>query len=68
MGIFMEADPNSRERIGGLQAPYVIKYRSKYYMFYGDWIYICMAWSSDGKSFAPILNPDNLRGLFTEGH
>lgn len=68
MGIFMEADPNFGEKIGGLQAPYVIKHRSEYYMFYGDWIHICMAWSSDGKTFARLLNPDNLSGLFTEGH
>lgn len=68
MGIFMEADPNFGERIGGLQSPYVIKHSGEYYMFYGDWVHICMAWSCDGKSFARILNFDNLSGLFTEGH
>ncbi len=68
MGIVMEADPNFGETIGGLQAPFVIQHENKYYMFYGDWVHICMAWSSDGKSFARLLNADNLSGLFTEGH
>jgi len=68
MGIFMEADPNFGERLGGLQAPFVIKHKGEYFMFYGDWVNICMAWSRDGKTFARLLNPDNLSGLFTEGH
>ena len=68
MGIFMVADPNFGERIGGLQAPFVIKYQDEYYMFYGDWVNICSAWSQDGKTFARLLNADNLSGLFTEGH
>ena len=68
MGIFMEADPNFGEHVGGLQAPNVIKYRDEYYMFYGDWVNTCVAWSSDGKTFARLLGTDRLSGLFTEGH
>ncbi|RLE09239.1 MAG: hypothetical protein DRJ06_03250 [Candidatus Aminicenantes bacterium] len=68
MGIFMEADPNFGEKPGGLQAPFVLKHQDEYFMFYGDWVNICSAWSKDGKTFARLLNPDNLSGMFTEGH
>ena len=67
MGIFMEADPNFGETVGGLQAPNVIKHEDEYFMFYGDWVNTCMAWSSDGKTFARLLGADKLSGLFTEG-
>jgi len=67
MGIFMEADPNFGETVGGLQAPNVIKHEDEYYMFYGDWVNTCVAWSSDGKTFARLLGADKLSGLFTEG-
>ena len=68
MGIVLEGDPSFGEYPGGLQAPSVLPYKGEYYMFYGDWVNICMAWSSDGKSFARLLNADLLSGLFTEGH
>lgn len=68
MGIAIEADPNLGETIGGLQAPFVYKHKGEYFMFYGDWVNICMAKSWDGKTFARILQADNLAGMFTEGH
>jgi len=50
-GIAMRGDPAFGERVGGLQAPYVIRREGKYYMFYGDWDSICLATSDDGKVF-----------------
>jgi hypothetical protein len=67
MGIFMEADPSFGETIGGLQAPNVIKHNGEYFMFYGDWVNICMAWSSDGKTFARLLGDNKLSRIFTKG-
>ncbi len=55
MGIAMRADTSLGETTGGLQAPYVIKDKGKYYMFYGDWNNICLAISDDGKSFERVL-------------
>jgi len=66
MGIAMEADPNFGETVGGLQAPYVFRRDDVYYMFYGDWVNICLALSRDGKTFARHLNADGLSGLFSE--
>ena len=66
MGIAMEADPNFGETEGGLQAPYVLREENIYYMFYGDWINICLAKSWDGKTFARYLKSDGLSGLFSE--
>ncbi|MGD9344773.1 MAG: hypothetical protein PVH84_02855 [Candidatus Aminicenantes bacterium] len=66
MGIAMEADPNFGETEGGLQAPYVLRKGDGYYMFYGDWVNICLAKSWDGKTFARHLNADGLSGLFSE--
>jgi len=60
MGIAMEADPNFGETEGGLQAPHVIRKDDVYYMFYGDWVNICLAKSPDGKTFARHLNNDGL--------
>src|SRR5437764_224342 len=51
MGIAMMADPNFGETEGGVQAPFVLKEGSDYYMFYGDWEHISMAKSKDGKTF-----------------
>jgi len=67
MSIFMEADPNFGETVGGLQAPNVIKHSDEYFMFYGDWVNTCMAWSSDGKTFARLLGANGQSGLFTDG-
>lgn len=66
MGIAMEADTNLGETEGGLQAPYVFKQDDMYYMYYGDWVNICLAVSWDGKTFARHLNADGLTGLFSE--
>lgn len=66
MGIAMEADPHFGETEGGLQAPYVHKEGDIYYMYYGDWVNICLARSWDGKTFARHLNADGLSGLFSE--
>jgi len=68
MGIFMEADPNLGETTGGLQAPNVLNNGDDYFMFYGDWVNICLASSRDGKSFARLLGPDNSSTLFTESN
>jgi hypothetical protein len=66
MGIAMEADPNLGETEGGLQAPYVLRKEDVFYMYYGDWVNICLAKSWDGKNFARHLNADGLSGLFSE--
>ena len=55
MGIAMQADSTLGETPGGLQAPYVIYYSGKYYMFYGDWAHICLAESEDGKNFKRVM-------------
>lgn len=67
MGIVMMADPNFGETEGGLQAPFVLKDKSTYYMFYGDWEHIAMAKSQDGKTFARQLTPAGKSGMFGEG-
>lgn len=67
MGIAMMADPNFGETEGGLQAPFVIKIRSDYVMFYGTWEHIAIAKSKDGKTFARQLMPDGTSGVFGEG-
>jgi hypothetical protein len=66
MGIAMMADPHFGETEGGLQAPYVLKIGSDYYMFYGTWDHIAMAKSKDGKTFARQLMPDGTSGMFGE--
>lgn len=67
MGIAMMADPNFGETEGGLQAPFVLKQGSDYYMFYGTWEHIAVAKSKDGKTFARQLVPDGTSSLFGEG-
>ncbi len=67
MGIAMIADPNFGETEGGLQAPFVLKEGSEYYMFYGEWEHIAMAKSKDGKTFARQLMPDGKSEMFGEG-
>ncbi len=51
IGIAMEADPAHEELIGGLQAPFVLRFEDLYYMFYGSGFYIALATSRDGKAF-----------------
>ncbi|UCG48647.1 MAG: hypothetical protein JSU94_02505 [Phycisphaerales bacterium] len=67
MGIAMEADPSVGETPGGLQAPHVVKVGDTYHMFYGDWVNICHAISTDGKSFKRVVQPNGKTGMFTEG-
>jgi len=63
-GIAMEADTNLGETSGGLQAPYVFKASTTYYMVYGDWSRICLASSRDGKNFTRVLNEKGEPDLF----
>ncbi len=65
MGIAMEADTTLGETKGGLQAPHVIKIDDTYYMFYGDWVNICLATSKDGKNFTRVIKDDGTPALFT---
>jgi hypothetical protein len=67
MGIAMRADPDFGETPGGLQAPSVFHANGEYNMFYGDWVNICRARSSDGKTFARVLQPNGRAGIFNEG-
>jgi hypothetical protein len=67
LGIAMQADPAYGETPGGLQAPYVLKIGSVWHMFYGDWVNICIARSTDGKQFERWLYPDGRAGMFSEG-
>jgi hypothetical protein len=66
MGIAMMADPNFGETEGGLQAPFVFKENSVYYMFYGTWEHIALATSMDGKTFARQLTREGVSGMFGE--
>src|SRR5262249_42717520 len=67
MGIAMVAAPAMGETQGGLQAPYVIKDGERYLMFYGDWVHIALATSTDGKTFTRRPMPDGKTGMFYEG-
>ena len=66
MGIAMMADPDFGETEGGLQAPFVLKENSVYYMFYGTWEHIALATSMDGKTFSRQLTRDGVSGMFGE--
>jgi hypothetical protein len=55
-GIALQADPALDETRGGLQAPYVLRHDGTYWMFYGDWVTICLATSPDGKTFTRHRN------------
>jgi hypothetical protein len=66
MGIAMMADPNFGETEGGLQAPFVLKEKSGYSMFYGNWEHIALAKSVGGKNFSRQLMPDGKSGMFGE--
>jgi hypothetical protein len=67
IGIAMQANPSVGETAGGLQAPYVTLIDGVYQMFYGDWVHICRATSTDGKTFTRFLEPNGQSGLFSEG-
>ena len=57
-GIALRADAALGETQGGLQSPYVLEHAGKFWMFYGDWATICLATSTDGKSFTRHRNGD----------
>jgi hypothetical protein len=57
-GIALHGDPALGETQGGLQAPYVMRLDGKFWMFYGDWVNICLATSTDGKTFTRHRNPN----------
>lgn len=67
MGIAMEARPDLGEQPGGLQAPHVIKHQGVYHMAYGDWVNICFATSTDGKTFERVIQATGKTGVFSEG-
>jgi len=67
MGIAMEAKPELGETVGGLQAPHVVQYQGLYHMAYGDWVNICFATSTDGKTFERVIQPNGKTGVFSEG-
>ena len=67
MGIAMDADPAYGETPGGLQAPHVIRIGDTWHMFYGDWVNICQATSSDGKNFTRVIQESGIAGMFSEG-
>ncbi|MBI5425769.1 MAG: hypothetical protein HZA32_16965 [Opitutae bacterium] len=68
MGIAMQADPALGETDGGLQAPHVVRIDGTYYMFYGDWLRICLATSRDGKNFQHVKNERGQPDLFSGPH
>jgi hypothetical protein len=67
MGIVMLSDVKLGEVEGMLQAPYVMRYRGRYLMFYGTGDHIALATSHDGKTFRRRLLPDGKVGMFTDG-
>jgi beta-xylosidase len=64
MGIAMQADPTLGEQPGGLQAPHVFRHEGVYYMVYGDFMRICLARSTDGKTFTRVLRDNGQPNLF----
>lgn len=66
-GIAMEARTDLGETRGGLQAPHVVRHKGLYYMAYGDWVNICFATSTDGKTFRRVVRSDGKTGVFSEG-
>ena len=57
-GIALQADPALGETRGGLQAPFVLRHEGSFWMFYGDWTTICLATSTDGKTFTRRRNAE----------
>ncbi len=67
-GIKMQADLKYETRVGGLQAPHVVLIDDVYHMIYGDWDYMMIQRSDDGKRFERWLYDETGRpGMFTEG-
>jgi hypothetical protein len=52
MGVAMRADPAFGERLGSMQAPYVMRIEGRYWMFYSSGGRMFAALSEDGKTFA----------------
>ncbi len=67
MGIVMTSDPKLGEVEGMLQAPYVMRYRGQFLMFYGVGDQIALATSRDGKVFQRRLSPAGKVGMFSDG-
>ncbi len=65
-GITFRGDGTIGETVGGMQAPHVIRHGGLWKMFYGDYRHICVAHSSDGKTFEKQLT-NGMAGLFNEG-
>ena len=65
-GITFTGDGTIGERVGGMQAPHVIRVDDQYRMYYGDSRFICLALSPDGKTFERHLKHGTV-GLFSEG-
>ncbi len=63
----MQADPALGETQGGLQAPYVLWHKGQFWMFYGDWAHICLARSTDGKTFTRSRNAQGKPQLDSPG-
>ena len=66
-GIFMQAKPEFGEQVGGLQAPHVVRVGPTFFMAYGDWVSICFATGTDGKTFKRMIQPGGQTGVFSEG-
>lgn len=67
MGIAMQADcPKYETRVGGLQAPHVVRIEDVYHMIYGDWNYLMFQRSNDGKTFERWLYDNGKPAMFTE--
>ena len=69
-GIKMQADLKFENSVGGLQAPHVVLIDDVYHMFYGDWDFMAIQRSQDGKTFDRWLYDDGRTppiGMFTEG-
>ncbi len=64
MGIAMQADPQFGESPGGLQAPHVVRVGDLFYMLYGGWSKICLATSTDGKTFRRWRNAEGKSIVF----
>jgi hypothetical protein len=64
MGIAMRADPAFGERLGSLQAPFVIRRDGRYEMYYSSGGRAFAAWSEDGKTFARHQTEPGKFGVF----
>ncbi len=63
-GIFMKADSTLGEQFGWIQAPYVVKKDGIFNMFYGGGAQICLAQSTDGKTFTKHIQSNCKTKIF----